>query len=250
MPQEENEELNPQEDSFINKVEEALETSENAPAEEEEPTEELAESSEESSKDNLEESIEPKKVTILESEYAQLKKDREDKENYQKGLLTEKRKKREEELGVLEESIDVEKSKDDKSSSPDIRRDYLSKRADVMAEFKSKIAELSDEGYQVFKRHLSASEIDLLKSNKGWISRKEINEIFNDALGFVSFKLKTVKSDSIEDFGSTKTIRKVGETSTISERARELQAYTRDKRTGKLVSLETIQRMLDSGEIQ
>lgn len=248
MTLEDKEELKPQE------PEEDLETSEQAPAEEEQqdevPESESPKGEEESEVEGSEPEGDEAHEETIEVSKAEYEKLQEERDNYRTGLLAEKGKKRKTELDLVEEP---KEGSEPTGTLSDIQKDYQSKRADALADYESKLAGLSQPEFDDVKYALKVDESKLLdnakKSNR-YVARKHIQDMLDKAMRFG--KKEPQKETDLPpgaDVGSTKTIRKVASTSKISEKARALQPYTKDPKTGKITSVEAIQGMIDRGEI-
>jgi len=200
----------------------------------------------------------PDKVMVDRVELERLQKDAALTETYRSDLLNVKGKKRKSELFA---DISVEQEKppnpdvppaDVATPTPHILVDYLSKRADVTDKYEQEIAQLSDEDAEFAKRRLQVEEEilkkDMSKSSRP-VGRKRVEQMFEDVLGTIRSRRKPSPGavETPPDLGSTQTIRKVAKGSApISDRAREIQPYTKDTK-GRILPLESIQAMIDQG---
>ncbi len=201
-------------------------SSEQAPAEEqsENSSEESNVVSKESDEENQsEEKEEEETVTVPKKEFEQLK---EEKENYKQGMLSAKGKGRVKELSE-EETQETETGNEDNAQ---IKTDYNSKRADVLADFEDKLRDLPDDQYKMFKQHLTASETVLLNNSvkkSSYVARKHITDMLEDGLSYVNFKFnKPAPQVEVEetqaDIGSTKTIRRTVADDKVSDDDKEV----------------------------
>lgn len=144
-----------------------------------------------------------------------------DRDNYKNGLLAEKNKHRMKELSSV---VETPREEEPVGDVADIRKDYQSKRADIMAEYETKVRELSDAEYQVLQKHLKARELALVSENESgnrFVARKHIKDMFDEAFEFVGFKFHKPQESQQPvlnpDIGSTVTSRSSLSKPSVSE---------------------------------
>lgn len=195
----------------------------------------------------------PKKEVVLsEEEHASLLKAQEDRDKYRDDLIALKKGKRKDELF---EDLPREESPEAPTPNPGVYiSDYLSKRKDIMDEFAGALGGLPDAAFATLQASLRAEETHLRRTMTDYVSRVRIKKMFEDALNYVRFKHNLERpatpEEQIDDFGSTRTIRKpLGiNKRKISDRAYAIAKESQTKDGG--LSPEQVQDQLDRGQIK
>lgn len=182
-------------------------------------------------------------IEILKAKLAQVESDR---DNYKQGLLSEKGRKRMEELVPKEETPELPDNFDTTLQTP-IVNDYQSKRADILADYEGKIQQLSDEEFKILIRRLKAEEQLLVNdavAKNSYVAKKHIQTMIDENLDYLNYKFNSkqeVKESPVSaDIGSTKSIRKIASPDRYSEEDKKiasdagmtLERYTELKNKG------------------
>lgn len=199
---------------------------------------------------------EPKEQVVLsQEEFERLKKDASLKEKAMADLKAVVAKKRGEELFAVEQPEREAPPEEEPVLVGPQLSDYFSKREDLKEEFREQLAGLSEAAFAIVKDQLEAREQAFLRdARKGlYVSRQKLKDMFVDAIEFGQYKTRPKEEKETippySDTGTIKTIRKVQTKLQISDRARQIQPFTKDS-TGNVLPLDKIQAMLDKGQLQ